>query len=213
MNQARQIAAHLLASGAVQLKPDSPFTWASGLKSPIYCDNRVLLSFPDERKELIEAFAASAKNFGQLDGIAGVATAGIAHGALLADRLNLPFIYVRAKAKSHGRQNLIEGQLTKGFRYLVIEDLISTGGSAIQACEAIRQAGGEVAGALAIFTYELPKADLAFDQAGIKFETLSNYSSLIALANEQKTIGAQEAESLREWRNNPEAWSAKFENV
>ncbi|MEM8584921.1 MAG: orotate phosphoribosyltransferase [Bacteroidota bacterium] len=213
MEQARQIATHLLTSGAVQLRPESPFTWASGLKSPIYCDNRVLLSFPIKRDSLVDAFVEAAKDFGAIDGIAGVATAGIAHGALLADRLSLPFIYVRSKAKGHGRQNLIEGKLQKMGRYLLVEDLISTGGSAIQAASAIESEGGTVSGVLAIFTYELPKAEAAFQEAGIMLRTLSNYSSLVAVANDQKTISVHEADSLKQWRQDPQAWSAKFEHA
>ncbi|MEM6395959.1 MAG: orotate phosphoribosyltransferase [Bacteroidota bacterium] len=211
MDQARQIAAHLLASQAVRLQPDSPFTWASGMKSPIYCDNRVLLSFPKRRDAIVEAFVLAAGEFEGVDAIAGVATAGIPHGALLADKLGLPFIYVRSKAKGHGRQNLIEGRLTAGGRYLVVEDLISTGGSAIKACHAVEEAGGLIAGVLAIFTYGLPKAERAFAEAGIRLRTLSHYNALIAEAHHQKTIQAHEAETLQAWRKDPQAWSAKFE--
>ena len=213
MKQARQIAGHLLEVKAVQLQPEHPFTWASGLKSPIYCDNRVVLSFPAIRGEVISAFVELASTFGEIDGIAGVATAGIAHGALLAERLNLPFIYIRSKAKAHGRQNQIEGQLQTGGRYLVIEDLISTGGSVLQACEALTAAGGEVAGVGAIFTYEFDRAEQAFQEAGIHYATLSRYSILIEQAENQGYITAEQAVTLQTWRRDPAAWSTQFANV
>ncbi len=206
MSVDKQIANSLLAIGAVKLQPENPFTWASGWRSPIYCDNRILLSYPTVRDQVVAAFVSTSAAFEDVEGVAGVATAGIAHGALLADRLALPYIYVRSSAKTHGRQNLIEGQLTAGARYLVVEDLISTGGSALQACQALRAAGAEIAGVLAIFSYEFPHAARAFAQADIPLMTLSNYSALLALALEQGTIEAAMLETLHAWRTAPAEW-------
>lgn len=205
---AKQIATRLLEIGAVKLQPTNPFTWASGWSSPIYCDNRVVLSHPAIREEVQNGMVAKATDFGQLDGIAGVATAGIAHGALLADRLNLPFIYIRSKAKSHGRQNQIEGELIKGGRYLLIEDLISTGGSVLHAAQALQQAGAKVAGILAIFTYEFPRASKAFTMANIKHQTLSNYTSLLEVAKNSGIIDPSMIDTLSNWRENPAEWQA-----
>lgn len=202
----KQVASSLLAIGAVKLQPENPFTWASGWRSPIYCDNRVLLSYPAVRNQVATAFVSAAAAFEPVEGIAGVATAGIAHGALLADRLGLPYIYVRSSAKAHGRQNLIEGELKAGARYLVVEDLISTGGSALQACQVLRAAGAEIAGVLAIFSYEFPHAARAFAQAAIPLATLSNYSALLSLALEKGDIEAKMLETLQAWRNAPAEW-------
>lgn len=206
---AKQIANRLLAIKAVKLQPDAPFTWASGWRSPIYCDNRVVLSHPQVRKEVIDGMVAAATDFAPLDGVAGVATAGIAHGALLADRLGLPYIYIRSKAKAHGRQNQIEGELISGGRYLVIEDLISTGGSVLQACGALTAAGGKVAGVLAIFTYEFPHATQAFNAAGVPFTTLSNYSALLEVARDQGSITDDNLETLQSWRQSPADWGSQ----
>lgn len=206
MNIAKQIAGRLLEIGAVKLQPSAPFTWASGWRSPIYCDNRVVLSYPEVRSEVITGMVEAANQFNHLDGIAGVATAGIPHGALLADRLGLPYIYIRSKAKEHGRQNQIEGNLKTGGRYLMIEDLISTGGSVLQACEALRDAGGQVAGVLAIFTYEFPQATQAFAAAGVNFATLSNYSALLEVAVSNGTISADLLDTLKSWREAPGTW-------
>ncbi|CAH0999612.1 Orotate phosphoribosyltransferase [Neolewinella maritima] len=209
MDTSRHIARRLLEVGAVKLQPRKPFTWASGLRSPIYCDNRVLLSFPSIRSEVVEALCAAA---GAMDvqGVAGVATAGIPHGALLADRLSLPFIYIRSSAKAHGRQNQIEGRLTTGDRYIVVEDLISTGGSSLKAIDALRAAGGRAAAALAIFTYQLPAAQQAFEQAAVPLHTLSDYTALVEVARESGKITADEAATLAEWRSDPRAWSKNF---
>lgn len=206
MSIAKQIAGRLLEIGAVKLQPSAPFTWASGWRSPIYCDNRVVLSYPEVRSEVITGMVEAANQFNHLDGIAGVATAGIPHGALLADRLKLPYIYIRSKAKEHGRQNQIEGNLKTGGRYLMIEDLISTGGSVLQACEALRDAGGQVAGVLAIFTYEFPQATQAFTAAGVNFATLSNYSALLEVAVSNGTIPTDLLETLKSWREAPGTW-------
>ena len=211
MNTAAKIARSLLETAAVKLQPQDPFTWASGLRSPIYCDNRILLSFPEKRKAVIAAFVELVGAFPGLDGIAGVATAGIPHGALLADRLNLPFVYIRSKAKEHGRQNQIEGRLEAGARYLVVEDLISTGGSALKAIDALQAAGGVAAGAAAIFTYQFPGAERAFRQAGVELRTLSTYSALLREAAETGYITAAEATTLGDWRTDPRSWSETFE--
>lgn len=206
MSIAKQIAGRLLEIGAVKLKVEEPFTWASGWRSPIYCDNRVVLSYPEVRGEVINGMVEASEKFTNLDGIAGVATAGIPHGALLADRLGLPYIYIRSKAKEHGRQNQIEGSLKEGGNYLMIEDLISTGGSVLQACEALRQAGGKVAGVLAIFTYQFPQASEAFATANVDFATLSNYSALLDVAAENGTISPEAQETLQAWRKAPSKW-------
>ncbi|MBC6996175.1 orotate phosphoribosyltransferase [Neolewinella lacunae] len=210
MSTASLIARRLLEAGAVKLQPSEPFTWASGLRSPIYCDNRVLLSYPTVRTEVVAGLVELAGQFPGIEGIAGVATAGIPHGALLADRLGLPFVYIRSKAKEHGQQNQIEGRIEPGQRYLVVEDLISTGGSALQAIAALRAAGGEAIGALAIFSYEFPAAVRAFEQADVPLATLSNYSSLLAEAAREGQIAKAEAEALTEWASDPRAWSDAF---
>jgi len=208
MNLANTVAKQLLQINAIKLSPQSPFTWASGLKSPIYCDNRTVLSYPAVRRQIIDAFAERAEALKPFDAVAGVATAGIAHGVLLAERLDLPFLYVRSKAKAHGRQNQIEGVLPEGATVLVVEDLISTGGSSLRAVETLREAGATVAGVLAIFTYGFDQANEAFRQADCRFDTLSYYDALLeeALANEY--ISAEDEEALREWRKAPTAWSA-----
>ena len=211
MDTAGRIASRLLEVGAVKLQPNDPFTWASGLRSPIYCDNRTLLSFPEVRTEVIEGLCGIAGAMHSVGGIAGVATAGIPHGALLADRLGLPFIYVRSSAKEHGRRNQIEGRLQDGVRYLVIEDLISTGGSALKAADVLRDAGATVAGAVAIFTYQFPSAARAFQQAEIPLATLSNYSALLIEAERRGSISATEATTLENWREDPRAWSEAFQ--
>jgi len=208
MNIASEVAQRLLQIKAIKLSPQKPFTWASGLKSPIYCDNRMVLSHPDIRNFIIDCFVEKAQAFGAIDQVAGVATAGIAHGALLADRLNLPFIYVRAKAKEHGRQNLIEGEVQDKARVLVIEDLISTGGSSISAVAALREAGCEVAGTLAIFTYGFDAAAKAFAEATCPLDTLSHYDALVQEAATSGYVAQNELELLKSWRANPQVWSA-----
>jgi orotate phosphoribosyltransferase len=203
---AAHVAEKLLQIKAVKLSPQNPFTWASGIKSPIYCDNRLTLSYPAIRNFIIQAFVEKAAAFEPFDIVAGVATAGIPHGALLADRLEKPFIYIREKAKSHGRQNQIEGILTEGVRVLVIEDLISTGGSSLKAVEAVREAGGIVTGVLAIFTYGFAKAEQVFNAARCPIATLSNYDILITQAIEKQYISASDFETLQAWRRSPETW-------
>jgi orotate phosphoribosyltransferase len=206
MDLSKEIAKSLLQINAVKLSPQNPFTWASGIKSPIYCDNRITLSFPAVRDLIINGFVEKSKVFEPFDIVAGVATAGIPHGALLADRLAKPFIYVREKAKSHGRQNQIEGLITEGSRVLVIEDLISTGGSSLKAVEALREAGCIVVGILAIFTYGFDKATSVFKEANCPFDTLSDYDTLIVQAIDNQYVMPEELATLSAWRQSPETW-------
>lgn len=205
------IAAKLLQINAIKLNPAHPFTWASGMKSPIYCDNRIVLSYPDIRKAVIDGFSELASTFEGVNLIAGVATAGIAHGALLAERLGLPFVYVRATPKKHGRQNRIEGTIPKNAKALVIEDLISTGGSVIKAAEALVGAGCAIQGVLAIFTYELEVAKNNFQQVHYPLKTISSYSKLIMEATRSNAINEAEAKLLETWNKNPKLWSENFE--
>ena len=217
MTIAQEVAEKLLQINAVKLSPQNPFTWASGIKSPIYCDNRITLYYPSVRDRIIDAFVEKSTQFGDFDLVAGVATAGIPHGALIADRLKKPFIYIREKAKSHGRQNQIEGMphsntpqgINERLKVLVIEDLISTGGSSLKAVEAVREGGMEVVGVLAIFTYGFEKADTLFRDANCPFDTLSNYDILIAQAIENQYIKPEEMETLKAWRLSPETWGIK----
>jgi len=201
------IAKDLLQIKAIKLSPKSPFTWASGIKSPIYCDNRLLLSYPSIRNKVTDAFVGLSRQFAPFNCIAGVATAGIAHGALLAQTTKQPFIYVRSKAKGHGRQNLIEGELRPQAKVLVVEDLISTGGSAIQAVEALRAEGADVVGVIAIFSYGFDQASEAFEAANCKFATLSNYEALVEEAHQSKYIQDEDKATLNAWRRNPMNWS------
>ena len=209
MTIASEIAQNLLKINAIKLSPAQPFTWASGLKSPIYCDNRIALSYPDIRSTIIKGFVEKAKSFGNFDLVAGVATAGIAHGALLAHALKLPFIYVRSKPKGHGRQNQIEGKITGHERVLVIEDLISTGGSALKAVEALRSEGCTVVGTLAIFTYGFESAKQAFEAANCPYDTLSNYDILIQEAVKTGFINPDEEQTLKKWSADAAAWSSE----
>lgn len=206
---AREVAEYLLEIKAVVLNPSEPFTWASGLKSPIYCDNRKTLSYPKVRTFLKTAFAdIISEEFKDAEVIAGVATAGIPHGALIADVLNKPYIYVRDKPKAHGLTNQIEGKLDKGQKVVVIEDLISTGGSSLKAVDAIREAGGEVLGLGAIFTYGFDKGVKAFEAANCKYFTLSDYPTLLEAAIKNDYVKAEDKDTLTQWYKNPEAWSA-----
>ncbi len=204
------LASKLLETGAVRIQPDKPFIWASGLRSPIYCDNRVLLSHPDIRTGLIDLMVKVIKDFEFFDTVAGVATAGIAHGALLADRLKLPFIYVRSKPKDHGRQNLVEGEIKDGARVLVVEDLISTGMSSLLAVEAIRKIPAYVVGVIAIFQYGLPVAKDAFENACCPFITLTDFQTIIEVAAERKWIEPHHMEVLSNWSANPQEWSDHY---
>ena len=203
---AKKVAEKLLQINAVKLSPQNPFTWASGIKSPIYCDNRLTLSFPNVRDYIVKSFVRKSGQFEPFDIVAGVATAGIPHGVLLADRLKKPFIYVREKPKAHGRQNQIEGILIVGSRVLIIEDLISTGGSSVKAVEAVREAGGIVVGVLAIFSYGFEKANQAFKEADCAFDTLTNYETLLSQAIENQYVKKEELNTLKAWRQAPEKW-------
>ncbi|MFB9762215.1 MULTISPECIES: orotate phosphoribosyltransferase [Bacillaceae] len=203
----KQIAAHLLDIGAVFLRPNDPFTWSSGIKSPIYCDNRLTLSFPNVRKDIATGLQKLIEeHFPGVDVIAGTATAGIPHAAWVSDLMNLPMCYVRSKAKSHGKGNQIEGKATAGQKVVVVEDLISTGGSAITCVEALREAGCEVLGIVSIFTYELQTGQDKLDAANVASYSLSNYSALIEVALEKGIIAEGDLAKLQEWRQNPAEW-------
>jgi orotate phosphoribosyltransferase len=206
-DKALKVAEFLLQIKAVKLNPKDPFTWASGIKSPIYCDNRVTLSYPQIRTFIRQAFAeAILESFGKPDVIAGVATGGIAQGALVAEELGLPFIYVRSSAKGHGMGNLIEGYFEKGQRVVVIEDLISTGGSSLKAVEALRDSGLEVKGLLAIFSYGFDVATQNFNEAHCPYITLSNYDILLQKAVSDNVLSETDLSSLQAWRTNPKEW-------
>ncbi len=207
-DSAKQVAESLLQIKAIKLNPTNPFTWASGWHSPIYCDNRKILSYPAVRKQVYEAFAALiAEKYPQADIIAGVATGAIAHGVLAAEKLGKPFIYVRSAPKSHGLTNQVEGEFHPGDKVVVIEDLISTGGSSLSAVEALRSAGCDVLGMVAIFTYGFPTAQENFAHAGVELDTLSNYNTLIELAREQNYVQEAQLETLRQWRRDPANWN------
>ena len=204
----KTIANLLLQCDAIKLSPAKPFQWASGWKSPIYCDNRLTLAYPEIRNAIKYSFADLIKeNFLSTEAIAGVATGAIAQGALVADLLGLPFMYVRSQPKGHGLENLIEGKPVSGQKVVVIEDLISTGGSSLKAVEAIRQAGCEVLGMVAIFTYGFPRAEESFKKAGCRLITLSNYEALLQLALENGNIHKDMVETLQRWRQSPETWT------
>jgi orotate phosphoribosyltransferase len=207
---AAEVAKSLLQINAIKLNPQKPFTWASGMKSPIYCDNRISLSYPNIRTFLKNSLKTASRLFNSFERIGGVATAGIPHGTLLADILNLPFLYVREKPKSHGRQNQIEGEIVPGSKILIIEDLISTGGSSLQAVRSVREANMEVVGVLALFTYGFPVATAAFAKEKCPLITLSNYSVLLEEATKLTYISDEEALVLAEWALDPEKWSNTF---
>ncbi len=199
------IARILLDSKAVELSPSKPYTFTSGIQSPIYCDNRLLLSLPEQREHIVEAFVASIEKQNP-DVIAGIATASIPWAALIAHKLKKPMIYIRDKAKGHGKQNQIEGILNKGDRVVVVEDLISTGKSSIAAVEAVREKGGEVVMVAAIFTYEMKKAAQAFTEAQCDVKTLSTFTQLIETAVDNNILTQDEATLVSEWNQNPEGW-------
>ncbi|MGM0212777.1 orotate phosphoribosyltransferase [Enterococcus sp. AZ109] len=204
---AENIAKDLLNIEAVFLSPDEPFTWASGIKSPIYCDNRITMSYPEVRREIAKGLAEEIKaNYPDVEVIAGTATAGIPHAAWVAELLDLPMVYIRSKAKDHGKGNQIEGRITEGQKMVVIEDLISTGGSVLEAAAAAKKEGADVLGVAAIFTYELDKGVEKFKAADMPLLTLTNYSTLIEIALEEKYINEQQLALLKEWRQDPENW-------
>ncbi len=209
-NNENAVAEKLLQVEAVKLSPEHPFTWASGWKSPIYCDNRRTLGFPYIR-DFIKSELCSVifSEFPDVNLLAGVATAGIAWGAMAADQLKLPYIYVRPKPKEHGLANQIEGYFEKGQQVLVIEDLVSTGGSSLQAVEAVRRAGLEVAGMISIFTYGFPQAAEAMAKAGVKYVSLTNYEALIKIAVEKMMVTEAQQQVLLHWSNSPSTWTGQ----
>lgn len=203
----KDFASKLLNVKAIKLQPNDPFTWASGWKSPFYCDNRKTLSYPGLRNFVkLELVHAVLEHFPEAEAVAGVATGAIAQGALVADELNLPFVYVRSKAKDHGMGNLIEGELEKGSKVVVVEDLISTGGSSLKAVAALREAGYEVVGMVASYTYGFTVAAEAFAEAGVRLETLTDYDHVVAEAVATGYIAESDVEVLAEWRKNPSEW-------
>lgn len=208
---ALQIAAYLLETEAVKLRPENPFTWSSGWLSPIYCDNRVTLSHPNIRSFIKSALAEEIRiNFPEVEAIGGVASAGIAQGALVADLLDLPYLYVRPEPKNHGMGNQIEGRLLPDQKVVLIEDLISTGGSSLKAASAVNNAGGNVIGMAAIFTYGFEKAAQNFKDANIPLICLSNYQTLLGIALEQGHIQTDMLETLSSWRKAPDKWKKGF---
>lgn len=213
-DSALTLAQHLLQIKAVKLSPKEPFTWASGLKSPIYCDNRVTLSYPTVRTYIRQQFVELLmKQFGKPDVIAGVATGGIAQGALVAQELGLPFVYVRSEKKSHGMNNQIEGVINPGQSVIVVEDLVSTGKSSLLAVDALREVGAQVKGMVAIFTYQMQVAADNFAAKNCTLHTLSNYETLIFKAVEEGYVTEDDLNSLKEWRIDQQAWSDKFTKI
>jgi orotate phosphoribosyltransferase len=204
------IAKMLLQIGAVTLRPKEPFTWTSGIKSPIYCDNRLTISYPYIRDTIANGFQKIiTEQFGAVDVLAGTATAGIPHAAFVAQKMMLPMAYVREKAKGHGKENRIEGIISEGARVVVFEDTISTGGSSLKAVEAVREAGADVAGVVAIYHYEFDRAIRSFAEMRVPCFTLTNYSTLIDVAREEGFINEEELAVLREWKENPEGYAWK----
>ena len=204
----KEIAKDLLKIKAVKLSPNKPFTWASGIKSPIYCDNRLTISYPEIRKQIAQGLAAQIKaEFPDVEVIGGVATAGIPHAAWVAEELGLPLIYVRSKPKDHGRGKQIEGVLPAHAKTVLIDDLLSTGGSVLKAVKAAQNEGADVIGVGAIFSYQLPAVSANFKQAGLSFTTLTNYSELLEAATEENYIAADQLAMLKKWRKAPEKWN------
>ncbi|MDM5332665.1 orotate phosphoribosyltransferase [Ureibacillus composti] len=200
MTLQKEIAKAMLQVGAVELNPTDLFTWASGIKSPIYCDTRLTISDPIIRKQLANGLAQNIKEFfPDTEVVAGTATAGIPHAAWVADLLELPMVYVRSKAKEHGRGNQIEGKISAGQKVVVVEDIVSTGGSSITAVEALRAAGCEVVGVVCVYTYNLPRAEQAFDDAGVKYVSLTNFDYLIEAATETGAITEENIPFLKDW--------------
>lgn len=207
MTNDKQIAKELLSIEAVFLNPTHPFTWASGMKSPIYCDNRLTMSFPKVRQAIAKGLAEKIQQaYPDVEVIAGTATAGIPHAAWVAELLDLPMVYIRSKPKDHGKGNQIEGKIQPGAKMVVIEDLISTGGSVLEACVAAKNEGADILGVAAIFTYELPKGTENFATAELPLVTLTNYTTLLEAAQEESYITAEQKVLLTEWRKDPENW-------
>ena len=206
---ARQTAEQLLQIKAIKLQPEKPFTWASGWRSPIYCDNRISLSYPPVRNFIRENLVkAIREKYGEPNLIAGVATGAIAMGVLIAQEMGLPFVYVRPEAKSHGRKNQIEGQLEQAQNVVVVEDLVSTGGSSLKAVQALRDAGTNVMGMVAVFTYGFPVAEHNFEQADCQLVTLCDYHHLLEEVNSNGFLKNETYQTLQAWRKNPESWQA-----
>lgn len=204
---AKNIAKDLLEIKAVFLSPNEPFTWASGIKSPIYCDNRITMSYPKIRREIAKGLAETIKEkYPDAEVIAGTATAGIPHAAWVAELLDLPMVYIRSKAKDHGKGNQIEGRITEGQKMVIIEDLISTGGSVLEAASAAKREGADVLGVTAIFTYELPKGKENFSASGVSLATLTSYTTLIETAVELDYISQADVALLHDWKKDPENW-------
>ena len=203
----KEIAKHLLSIEAVALRPNEPFTWTSGIKSPIYCDNRLTMTYPEIRNVVADGFVSIIKEqYPDAEVIAGTSTAGIPHAAWVAEKMNLPMAYIRDKAKGHGKQNQIEGRITPGQKVIVIEDLISTGGSSLKAALAVREAGAEPLAVLAIFSYQFKQAIEAFEAENIPLQTLSNYTALIDTAVELGNVLPEEVASLQQWREDPQSY-------
>ncbi len=206
---ARQLAEKLLAINALKIQPANPFTWASGWNSPIYTDNRRTLSYPSVRTYIkTELSRVILEQFPDVEAVAGVATGAIAQGALVADVLNVPFAYIRSTPKDHGLENLIEGDLKAGQKVIIVEDLVSTGKSSLKAVEAVRAAGCEVIGMVALFSYGFPVAEENFEKAGVRLVTLSNYNAILEAALQTKYISEEDLETLHNWRENPSEWHA-----
>ncbi len=202
-----EVTKKLVQINTIKIQPSNPFTWASGWKAPIYCDNRKILSYPEERTFIRDQFVKLIRDkYPDTEVIAGVAMGAIAHGMLVAQELGLPFIYVRSKPKDHGLENLIEGDLKAGQKVVIIEDLVSTGVSSLKAAEAISNFGGDVLGMMAIFTYNFPVAKENFEEAGIELTTLSRYKTLIDVALESGEVKESQVESLNQWRQDPANW-------
>ena len=212
MSIEKTVAKNMLDIKAVSLQPNDPFTWASGIKSPIYCDNRLVLSFPEKRSVVVQGFVELIqKEYSEAEVIVGTATAGIPWGAMVADKMEKPFGYVRSSNKTHGKGNKIEGKIEKGAKVVVVEDLISTGGSVKDVILSLREAGAEVLGVVAIFTYLLPASSELFDSIACSFKTLSNYDVLIDVALENAYIKENDLEKLKAWKKDPkdESWMKK----
>ena len=208
LNYAEQVANDLLAIGAVKFSPEKPFTWASGIKSPIYTDNRMTIGYPKVRQNIYEGLAALIQeSFDDVEIIGGVATAGIPHAAWVSEKLNKPMIYVRSKPKDHGAGRQTEGAVIAGKKVVLIDDLISTGGSVLQAAQAAQKEGAEILGVFGIFSYELAAGRKNFEQAGFPLMTLSNFSALLAVEQAADNLTPEQATSLNEWRQDPQAWS------
>ncbi len=206
---ARQLAEKLLAINALKIQPANPFTWASGWNSPIYTDNRRTLSYPSVRTYIkTELSRVILEQFPDVEAVAGVATGAIEQGALVADVLNVPFAYIRSTPKDHGLENLIEGDLKAGQKVIIVEDLVSTGKSSLKAVEAVRAAGCEVIGMVALFSYGFPVAEENFEKAGVRLVTLSNYNAILEAALQTKYISEEDLETLHNWRENPSEWHA-----